>query len=50
MILTVSVKPTDDPNYCIIKYTVDERAGTLVRALNIFFVSKIINVSVYIII
>jgi hypothetical protein len=38
--LTVSVKPTEDPNYCIIKYSVDDKAGTLVRALKVFFVSS----------
>jgi hypothetical protein len=43
-VLTVSVKPTEDPNYCIIKYSADEKAGTLVRALKVFFVSSNDNV------
>ena len=46
-ILIVSVKPTKDPNYCIVKYSVDEKAGTLVRALKVFIVSSINNNYLY---
>jgi hypothetical protein len=40
----VLTKPTEDPNYCIIKYSVSEKAGTLARALKVFFVSRDNNI------
>lgn len=43
MLNIVTVKPSQDPNYCIVKYSIGDRAGVLVRALRVFFVSIIIK-------
>ena len=35
-------KEHEDPNYCVIKFTVGDAAGIIVRALRVFFVSSIL--------
>ena len=36
-----SGKPIDKPDYCVIKFSVGDEPGTLVRALRVFHVSLI---------